>query len=234
MNSLFWIRVLGLLVVVISATGCGHDSSADPGSAETEATTSVEESATSEADDQRATKLAELVLAGGCFWCLEVAFEQLRGVSDVVSGYAGGTKGTADYQSVSAGITNHAEAIRITYDPKVISEETLLQVFFTAAHDPTQINRQYPDVGRQYRSTVFYTDKAQQDRVKQTITKLDESGQFAKRIATTLEPLEGFYLAEDYHQDYVKHHPNDLYVVAHSLPKAVKVRKAFPELIRPK
>jgi peptide-methionine (S)-S-oxide reductase len=179
-----------------------------------------------------ATALRELVLAGGCFWCMEAGFEQLRGVTDVVSGYAGGSRENASYRIVAAGLTSHAEAIRITYDPQIISEETLLKVFFLAAHDPTQLNRQGPDVGRQYRSAVFYDSDEQKQRAEKLIAELDASGRFDKKIATTLEPLEGFFVAEDYHQDYAKLNPDQPYVVVHSQPKAAKVCRDFPELVR--
>lgn len=223
---------LAASALVILAAGCGQRSGADPVANDSapEDEKSAPSAAGSETPDEG--RKAELVLAGGCFWCVEVAFEQLTGVLEVVSGYAGGTAETADYQSVSSGRTNHAEAVRITYDPTVIEEETLLRVFFLAAHDPTQINRQYPDIGRQYRSAVFYTSEEQKRTVRQLISELDDSGQFEKPIATMLEPLDEFYVAEDYHQDYVKHHPREPYVVAYSLPKAAKVRKMFPELIR--
>src|SRR5690606_3594918 len=174
----------------------------------------------------------DLVLAGGCFWCTEAGFEQLRGVTDVVSGYAGGAEQNASYRLVASGLTQHAEAIRILYDPQVISETTLLKVFFLAAHDPTQLNRQGPDVGRQYRSAVFYSSQEQKQRVEQMIAELNASGRFEKEIATTLEPLEGFYPAEEYHQDYAKLNPDQPYIVVNSQPKAAKVCKSFPELIR--
>lgn len=223
--------ILAVMSVLLLA-GCGGDSSADTPDGTTQAIPARDKQASSRDDEKSAQGSAQIVLAGGCFWCMEAAFEQLRGVTDVVSGYAGGTEETADYNIVSSGLTDHAEAIRVTYDPQVISQETLLRVFFLGAHDPTQINRQYPDIGRQYRSAVFYTDTAQQAAVQKLITELNASGQFGKPIATTLEPLSKFYFAEDYHQDYVKHNPNQPYVIAHSLPKAAKVRDEFPELIR--
>lgn len=181
-------------------------------------------------DDSPRREIA--TLAGGCFWCLEAGFEQLRGVSDVVSGYAGGAEQNASYRLVASGLTQHAEAVRITYDPQVISEQTLLKVFFLAAHDPTQLNRQGPDIGRQYRSAVFYASDEQKQRVQKMIVELNASGRFEKKITTTLEPLEGFYPAEGYHQDYAKLNPDQPYIVVHSQPKAEKVCKSFPELIR--
>lgn len=237
MNRIVPVLLLGALWSMVAPVGCARPSGADSAPQEAAATDIVSDNATGDSSGrvpaaEAADGQAEIVLAGGCFWCMEVAFDQLNGVLDVVSGYAGGTAETADYRTVSAGLTKHAEAIRISYDPEVISLKTLLDVFFTAAHDPTQINRQYPDVGRQYRSTVFFATAEEKQLAESMIADLNQSGQFPKKIATTLEPLTGFYMAEDYHQDYVKHHPDEPYVVAYSLPKAAKVRKAFPDLIR--
>jgi len=175
--------------------------------------------------------LATAVLAGGCFWCTEAAFEQLDGVNDVTSGYAGGTKETADYDSVCSGRTGHAEAIRVTYDPARISYDRLLDVFFDA-HDPTQLNRQGNDVGTQYRSAIFYADDEQKQAAEAMIKQLNESGRFPSPIVTTLEPLVEFFPAEGYHQDYVRNNPLQPYVRAAAIPKACKVREKHPELIR--
>ena len=174
----------------------------------------------------------ELVLAGGCFWCTEAVFEELKGVHSVVSGYAGGSKDNADYRTVSRGRTRHAEAIQITYDPKIISYGTLLRVFFSVAHDPTQKNRQGPDVGTQYRSAIFYANDEQKKVAQAYIKQLDESKAFDKPIATALVPFKAFYRGEDKHQDYVKRNPNDRYVRKYSLPKVKKLREVFPDLVR--
>ncbi len=171
--------------------------------------------------------LAQAVFAGGCFWCTEAVFEQLDGVADVTSGYAGGTAADADYRTVSSGRTDHAEAIRITYDPARITYEKLLEVFFTVAHDPTQLNRQGPDTGRQYRSAVFYANDAEKAAAEAYIQKLQKSGKFDRPIVTTLEPLDAFYPAESYHQDYVRLHPGDPYVRINALPKVEKARQRF-------
>jgi len=173
-----------------------------------------------------------VVLAGGCFWCTEAVFEQLEGVSDVVSGYAGGDEATANYGAVSRGATKHAEAIRITYDPAVIRYGQLLKVFFTVAHDPTQVNRQGPDVGPQYRSAIFYADENERQAAADYIQKLGEAGTFDRPIATTLEPLEGFYPAETYHQDFVDKNPNQGYVQVQAMPKVEKTRKQFKDLLK--
>ncbi len=175
---------------------------------------------------------ATLVLAGGCFWCTEAVFEQLVGVSDVTSGYAGGTEQTANYDAVCTGGTDHAEAIRITYDPRKISLGELLKVFFTVAHDPTQLNRQGNDVGRQYRSAIFYANDAELAAAKDYIQKLTEAKTFSRPIVTTLEPLAAFYPAERYHQDYAVKNPMQPYVRAAALPKVEKVREKFADHVK--
>lgn len=173
-----------------------------------------------------------LVLAGGCFWCTEAVYEQLQGVKDVVSGYAGGTEADADYETVSAGLTDHAECVQITYDPSVISFGQLLQVYFTTAHDPTQKDRQGPDVGRQYRSTIFYRTEDERRIALAYIDQLNEAGVYPEPIVTTLEPLDRFYPAEEYHQDYATKHPYNFYVRRWSLPKVRKTHEHFPDLVR--
>jgi peptide-methionine (S)-S-oxide reductase len=172
------------------------------------------------------------VLAGGCFWCTEAVFENLVGVERVVSGFAGGDAATAHYEVVSAGKTNHAESVQIRFNPAKISYGTLLKVFFSAAHDPTQLNRQGPDYGRQYRSVIFYKD-AEQKRVAEAYVKqLEEAKVFHKPIVTEVAELRGFYPAEEYHQNFVQRHPNHPYVVVNALPKLEKLKRQFPELVR--
>ncbi len=172
-----------------------------------------------------------LVVAGGCFWCIEAVFEPLAGVSDVVSGYAGGTAETADYKKVAAGQTDHAEAVQITYDPSKITYGQLLRVFMTM-HDPTTKDGQHPDYGRQYRSAIFVASDEERNVAEGYIKQLDEAKSFDKPIATSVEPLEKFYPAEQYHQDYVKRNPKDAYVVRWALPKIAKLKKSFPDLLR--
>lgn len=172
------------------------------------------------------------VLAGGCFWCTEAVFEQLEGVADVVSGYAGDSRENASYQRVSNGATQHAEVIRITYDPSKISYGQLLRVFFTT-HDPTTKDRQGPDWGRQYRSAIFYANDEERRVAQEYLKQLAEAKVFAAPIVTTLEPLTGFYEAEQYHQDFVKLNPNHPYIVQNALPKVQKVREKFAEQVRP-
>jgi methionine-S-sulfoxide reductase len=172
------------------------------------------------------------VFAGGCFWCTEAAFEQLEGVSDVTSGYAGGAAETANYEAVCRGDTGHAEVIRITYDPAKISYDQLLEVFFDA-HDPTQLNRQGNDRGTQYRSAIFYADDEQRRAAEIKIKALSERQAFPAPIVTTLEPLKAFYPAEQYHQDYARHNPGQPYIQFHALPKACHVRDKYSHLVRP-
>ena len=173
------------------------------------------------------------IFAGGCFWCTEAAFQQLRGVSDVESGYAGGRANTATYEQVSTGSTGHAEAIRITYDPQKITYDQLLMVFFDA-HDPTTLNRQGPDVGSQYRSAIFYENDQQKKAAEAKIHELTEKKAYgSRRVVTKLEPLTTFYPAEAYHQDFVLNNPLQPYVRGHSIPKACSVQKRHPELMDP-
>jgi methionine-S-sulfoxide reductase len=171
------------------------------------------------------------VLAGGCFWCTEAAFEQLAGVSDVTSGYAGGKGETANYRAVCGGDTGHAEAIRITYDPAIISYEQLLDVFFDA-HDPTQLNRQGADMGTQYRSAIFFATDDEKLSAEAKIAALTAAKKFPRPIVTTLEPLGEFFPAEDYHQDYARLNPDQPYIQGVSLPKVCKVREKHAGLIR--
>ena len=169
------------------------------------------------------------VLAGGCFWCVEAVFEPLDGVLDVVSGYAGDSAATANYRAVCSGSTNHAEAVRITYDPARISYGKLLEIFFTVAHDPTQLNRQGPDGGRQYRSAVFYQNEDQKRTVEAYIRQLEDGGHFADPIVTSLEPLSTFYPAEPDHQDYARLNPAQPYIQAFAAPKVTKLRQRYAD-----
>lgn len=166
-----------------------------------------------------------IVLAGGCFWCVEGVFERLPGVTDVVSGYAGDTAETANYKVVSTGRTKHAEVVQITYDPAVISLGKILKVFFYIAHDPTQLNRQGPDVGPQYRSAVFYANNDQKAVAEAYIKQINDAKYYSKPIATTLEPLDAFYVAETYHQDFVQENPDHPYILFQAMPKVKKVEE---------
>jgi peptide-methionine (S)-S-oxide reductase len=170
------------------------------------------------------------VFAGGCFWGIEAVFEHVKGVIDVVSGYSGGSVANPTYEDVGSGDTGHAESVRVTFDPAKVSYEQLLEVFFTVAHDPTQLNRQGPDVGTQYRSIVFYADAAQQRAANDYIARLTKSGRFRRPIVTEVVPFRAFYMAEAYHQDYLAHHPDEPYIVYNDLPKLTELRRQRPDL----
>ncbi len=170
------------------------------------------------------------VFAGGCFWGLEAVFEHIKGVSGVTNGYSGGAAKTADYETVSTGTTGHAEAVKITYNPAQVSYEQLLKVFFAVAHDPTQLNRQEPDTGTQYRSAIFYSNGEQKRLAENYIAELTKSKTFAQPIVTQVVPLSAFYQAEDYHQDYLAHHPKQPYIVINDQPKVENLQKLFPDL----
>ena len=170
------------------------------------------------------------VFAGGCFWGIEAVFEHVKGVTQAVSGYSGGTAETADYQKVSAGRTAHAEVVQVTYDPSKVSYGQLLKVFFSVAHDPTQLNRQGPDTGPQYRSAIFTVDAAQQRAAQAYIAQLQAAKSFPRPIVTQVVALKAFYVAEPYHQDYVVHHPDQPYIIYNDLPKVAALKKQFPQL----
>jgi peptide-methionine (S)-S-oxide reductase len=172
------------------------------------------------------------VFAGGCFWGVQAVFQHVQGVSNAVSGYAGGNADTATYEQVSSGTTGHAESVRVVFDPKRISYGRLLQIYFSVAHDPTQLNRQEPDHGTQYRSTIF-TANAEQARVARSyIEQLNRANTFGKALATTVEPLKGFYPAEAYHQDFLTLNPDYPYIVINDLPKIGNLKRMFPSSYR--
>jgi len=172
------------------------------------------------------------VFAGGCFWGVEGVFERIKGVQDVVSGYSGGEAKTAQYELVGTGRTGHAESVRVTYDPAQVSYGTLLKVFFSVAHDPTQLNYQGPDHGTQYRSAIFYADETQRRVAEQYIRALDKAGVYRDKIVTQLSPLKAFYPAEEYHQDYLRQHPTQLYIMMWDLPKIAALEKEYPQLLQ--
>ncbi|MEJ7813191.1 MAG: peptide-methionine (S)-S-oxide reductase MsrA, partial [Gemmatimonadaceae bacterium] len=176
--------------------------------------------------------LETAVFAGGCFWGIEAVFEHVRGVSDAVSGYAGGSAKNADYELVGTGTTGHAEAVKVTYDPSQVTYGDLLRVFFSVAHDPTQLNRQGPDMGPQYRSALFYATPEQKRVAEAYVGQLTQAKAFKAPIVTQIVPLEGFYLAEAYHQNYMVQHPNQPYIVIHDKPKVEALRKQLPDLYR--
>jgi len=173
-----------------------------------------------------------IVLAGGCFWGIEAVFEHIKGVTDAVSGYAGGTKEQADYETVSTGTTGHAESVKVTFDPTKVSLEKLLQVFFSVAHDPTQLNRQGPDSGPQYHSAIFTTNDEQRKVAEAYIAQLNAAKVYRTPIVTRVGPLDAFYPAEAYHQDYAVKHPDDPYIVINDRPKVDRLQKQLPALYR--
>ncbi|HEX4195598.1 MAG TPA: peptide-methionine (S)-S-oxide reductase MsrA [Stellaceae bacterium] len=183
-----------------------------------------------EAAGQATTEVA--VLAGGCFWGVQGVFQHVDGVIKAVSGYDGGTKETADYDTVSAHTTDHAESVQITFDPQKISYGRLLQIYFSVAHDPTELNRQGPDTGSNYRSTIFPTSDEQAKVAKAYIAQLDAANVYKDKIATTIEREKTFYPAEDYHQDFLTRHPSYPYIVMFDLPKIADLKASFPDLYR--
>jgi peptide-methionine (S)-S-oxide reductase len=184
-------------------------------------------------DENKSEKKTEtVVLAGGCFWGVEAVFDNVKGVSDAVSGYAGGSKANAHYEIVSTGTTGHAESVQVTYDPSQISFGQLLKVYFSVAHDPTELNRQGPDEGTQYRSQIFYTTDEQKKIADAYIQQLDAAKVFHGKIVTKVAPLQAFYRAEDYHQHYLVHNPNQPYIVYNDMPKLANLHKEFPELVK--
>ena len=176
--------------------------------------------------------LATAVLAGGCFWGIQAVFQHVDGVENAVSGYTGGTVADPAYRQVTTGTTGHAEAVRITYDPAKVSYGKLLQVFFSVAHDPTQINRQGPDIGTHYRSAIFFADAGQEKVATAYIAQLDAAAKWPAPIVTEVSPLDTFYPAEDYHQDYATLHPDQPYIYTYDLPKIENLHAMFPDLWR--
>jgi peptide-methionine (S)-S-oxide reductase len=173
-----------------------------------------------------------IVLAGGCFWGVQGVFQHVTGVTSAVSGYAGGEKTTAHYEMVGGGRTGHAESVKVTYDPRTVSLGKLLQVYFSVAHDPTELNRQGPDVGPQYRSTIFAADDEQAKVAQTYVEQLDSTKLFGRKIVTTIERGRTFFPAEDYHQDYLTLHPNQPYIVFNDRPKIEALKRLFPALYR--
>jgi peptide-methionine (S)-S-oxide reductase len=182
-------------------------------------------------DNQKTAGPAQTaVLAGGCFWGVQGVYEHVRGVKSVLAGYAGGDRASADYESVSSGTTGHAESVKIVFDPGEISYGQILQIAFSVVHDPTQLNRQGPDVGSQYRSAVFYADLDQKRIAEAYIAQLNQSHAFSRPMVTRVDPLKGFYAAEGYHQDYLLHNPTAPYIAMYDIPKIENFRRTFPEL----
>ena len=184
-------------------------------------------------DQNHSDKKSETaVFAGGCFWGVEAVFDAVKGVSDAVSGYAGGSKANAHYEIVSSGTTGHAESVQVNYDPSKVSYGQLLKIYFSVVHDPTQLNRQGPDEGTQYRSEIFYTSDEQKRIAEAYIKQLTNAKAFQRPIVTKLAPLQAFYPAEDYHQDFVLHNPHQPYVAQNDVPKVARLHAELPELTK--
>jgi peptide-methionine (S)-S-oxide reductase len=183
-------------------------------------------------DDAKAANSSRqtAVVAGGCFWGIQAVFQHVKGVTSAISGYSGGNAGTAEYEVVSTGETGHAESVKITYDPSQITYGELLRIFFSVAHDPTQLNRQGPDEGSQYRSVIFYGNDEQKKIAQAYIAQLDQAKLFPRAIVTQVVPLKAFYPAEAYHQDYATRHPDQPYIIFNDAPKVAHLRQQFPEL----
>ncbi len=185
------------------------------------------------ADPANAAASETVVLAGGCFWGQQGVFEHVKGVTHVTAGYSGGAKETAFYPMVGTETTGHAESVQITFDPKVVSFGRLLQIYFSVAHDPTELNFQGPDQGTSYRSEIFFTSPDQEKTARAYVAQLDGAHIFAKPIVTKIEPLKGFYQAEGYHQDYLIHNPTQPYIVYNDLPKIAALKSVWPQYYRP-
>jgi peptide-methionine (S)-S-oxide reductase len=222
---------LGLLVVAASVA-LGLSLAAAPfGADSTSAAEPPTPVAASISDNPAGSStLQTAVLAGGCFWGTQGVFEHVKGVRQVLAGYAGGEKATAEYETVSTGTTGHAESIQITFDPAVVSYADILRVFFSVAHDPTELNRQGPDTGPQYRSEIFFANDAQQRIALTYIAQLEQAHVFGGRIVTRVDPLKGFYPAEAYHQDFLVRNPRYPYIVYNDLPKIANLMREFPQI----
>jgi peptide-methionine (S)-S-oxide reductase len=183
-------------------------------------------------DEHAAAHSETAVFAGGCFWGVQTTFQRIKGVTATTAGYSGGTKETANYGAVSSEKTGHAESVKVVFDPARISYGTLLRVFFSVVHDPTELNRQGPDVGTSYRSVIFFTTPEQQKIATAYIAQLDAAKAFAKKIVTQVVPLKAFYDAEDYHQDYAEKNPNNPYIQVCDIPKVAALKAQFPELFQ--
>jgi peptide-methionine (S)-S-oxide reductase len=173
-----------------------------------------------------------LVLGGGCFWGIQAVYQHVKGVTSATSGYSGGSSSTAEYEIVSTGTTNHAESVKVVFDPSKITYGQLLQVFFSVAHDPTELNHQGPDDGTQYRSVIFYTSPEQQRIAQAYIAQLEQAKVYSHKIVTQVVPFKAFYLAEGYHQNYAARHPDNPYIAHYDLPKVAALQQMFPQLYR--
>jgi peptide-methionine (S)-S-oxide reductase len=215
-----------MAIAMMIATGAGLGAGAPTGALAAEAPVVIPAPAVDNPKTSGPVQTA--VIAGGCFWGVQGVYQHVRGVQQVRSGYAGGTKATAEYEAVSRGGTGHAESVEIRFDPKELSYGEILQIYFSVVHDPTQLNRQGPDTGPQYRTNIFYVDESQKRIAQAYIAQLDKARAFARAIVTRVDPLSAFYPAEAYHQDFLVKNPTDPYIVIHDLPKVGNLKKVFP------
>jgi peptide-methionine (S)-S-oxide reductase len=215
---------IGLITAIAVAIGCSVASSSSTPDID------VKQFAPAEVEGSAAKDAQTAVFAGGCFWGVEGVFEHVKGVTDVKSGYAGGDAKTAEYDQVSGGATGHAESVKVTFDPSKVSYVQLLTIFFSVAHDPTELNRQGPDVGPQYRSAIFYMNDEQKKLAKDYIDAINKSKVLPKPIVTQVVALDKFYEAEEYHQDFMVKNPKHAYIVYNDLPKIEALKEKFPEL----
>lgn len=213
-------KILALLIAPLALVGCGA-------AADTLNHGIPAPALDTPASEAKGQEVA--VLAGGCFWGMQGMFQHVKGVKRVVSGYSGGAASTAHYEMVGTETTGHAESVEITFDPKQISYGEILRLYFSVAHDPTQLNRQGPDSGPSYRSEIFFTSPAQEKIARAYVDQLSKAKVFSTPIATKIEPLKGFYTAEDYHQDYLVNHPNQPYIVWNDQPKIEALKKVYPQ-----
>lgn len=218
-----WIAALVCTALVAASLGAAHRT---PAPSAADATAPATFAAPASGDEVA-------VFSGGCFWGIQAVFEHVRGVTSATSGYTGGAANTATYEEVSTSTTGHAETVRVTFDPKRVSYADLLKVFFTVAHDPTELDRQGPDEGTQYRSAVWYTSDAQRLAAESFVRQLTADKVYSRPIVTQISPLKGFYVAEAYHQDYFVHNPDSPYIVANDKPKVERLKSALPVLYSP-
>ncbi len=231
--SIYCFRFLAVLFLgSVLLAGCGkiNNSIETAAAAKPDDVTAISKSVVSPTPTKTVKGEQTAVFAGGCFWGIEAVFEHVKGVSNVTSGYSGGTAKTADYETVSGGKSAHAEAVKITFDPAQVSYEQLLKVFFSVAHDPTEMNRQGPDTGAQYRSAIFFSNEEQKRLAESYIAELTKAKTFPKPIVTQVVALDAYYPAEEYHQNYLVRHPNQPYIVAYDQPKLINLQKQFPDL----
>lgn len=221
---IFAVLIFAGLGVLVWATAIPNDGRANPTSAFPKPAV----------DSPLATSSAKetAVLAGGCFWGIQAVFSHLKGVVSATSGYSGGEAGTAHYEEVSTGTTGHAESVKVIFDPSQISYGRILLIFFAVGHNPTELNRQGPDYGTQYRSSIFYATPEQKKIAEAYIAQLDAAKIYSQPIVTRVVPLQAFYPAEDYHQDYLKNHPFEPYIVINDQPKLTHLKKEFPDLYK--